>query len=327
MSRAWIAAAAVVLATLAGGCEGSAIRPELVGLFQAEEIHKQFELLDILLGNIVNGSNCRNDTQDVSAEMTEIEIEEGGTTTMAPEEEEEGTTTMAPEDDKEKNKEYETIHANHTMLLPPSDCNITKTGITEEEKELILRRHNVLRAHVAEGNESRGDPGPQPPAANMHQLVWNEELAKVAQAWASQCPSGHDDEIKRRLLSRKYYTGQNINYHWGTYEKGSEWEAAINNWYSEVVDVDSAVAASFMPHATKKIGHYTQLVWGTTKEIGCGMVYYKTHRRGIDYNYSITHVCNYGPTGNFLDLPFYEQGPAATKCLGNVSVEYPALCA
>ncbi|XP_063875194.1 venom allergen 5-like [Scylla paramamosain] len=320
MSHAWITAVVMVVA-LGGGCEGFSIRPELAGLLKAEEIHKQFELLEILLGKLVNGSNCRNRTQDAAEETTEIEPEGEGTT-MAPESEEE------VEDEKEKNKDYEKLHQNHTMLLPPNaDCNVTKTGITDEEKDFILELHNDLRSYVAYGNESQGDPGPQPPAANMHQLVWNEELAEVAQAWASQCPSGHDEEKKRRLLSRKYHTGQNINYYWGTDDNGSDWEKAIKNWYNEVMDVDAKIAAAFIPHNTKKIGHYTQLIWGNTKEIGCGIVYYATERKGFYFPYSITYVCNYGPSGNFINMPFYEHGPAATKCPGKVSTEYSALCA
>ncbi|MPC88689.1 hypothetical protein E2C01_083608 [Portunus trituberculatus] len=67
MSRTWIATV-VMVAALGGACEGFSIRPELVGLLKAEEIHKQFELLETLLGKLVNGSNCKNRTQDALEE-------------------------------------------------------------------------------------------------------------------------------------------------------------------------------------------------------------------------------------------------------------------
>ena len=48
-------------------------------------------------------------------------------------------------------------------------------------KDAIVKKHNDLRSDVANGKEKRGLNGGQPKAANMRQLVWNEELAKVAQ--------------------------------------------------------------------------------------------------------------------------------------------------
>ena len=51
----------------------------------------------------------------------------------------------------------------------------------------MVEAHNVLRSRVATGAEARGAPGPQPPAADMKELVWDDELAAVAQRWAEQC--------------------------------------------------------------------------------------------------------------------------------------------
>lgn len=308
-------AAVVMVAVLGGSCEGGSIRPNLVGLLNAEEIQAQFDLLDTLLERLANGSDCdivkQAKEDDEAKEVTETQFE----------------VEKAPVAPVEEECDYGEIHADHTMLLPPNDeCDVKKTGITDEDKELILKMHNELRAKVAKGNESLGLPGPQPSAARMHQLIWNEELAKIAQAWALQCPTGHDVERKRRLCSRKYRTGQNINYHWGSFDKGSLWQTAIENWYSEVKDVDNKSAAAFPLRPPRKIGHYTQLVWGTTTEVGCGTVYYETVRKGITYTHSITHVCNYGPAGNVVRRPLYEHGEAASNCPDGVSVEYPALC-
>lgn len=66
---------------------------------------------------------------------------------------------------------------------------------------------------MALGTETRGNPGPQPPASNMFQLVkqkalyplypsiyeflrryqiWKVTLATIAQTWAQQCLNEHD---------------------------------------------------------------------------------------------------------------------------------------
>ena len=44
-------------------------------------------------------------------------------------------------------------------------------GVTEAELKTILEVHNRYRAKIARGEERRGSPGPQPPAANMKIMV------------------------------------------------------------------------------------------------------------------------------------------------------------
>jgi len=64
--------------------------------------------------------------------------------------------------------------------------------VTAADKKLIVDLHNQMRRRVAKGLEWRGSPGPQPPAANMRQLQWDDELALMAQTHANQCIFGHD---------------------------------------------------------------------------------------------------------------------------------------
>lgn len=45
------------------------------------------------------------------------------------------------------------------------------SGLTEAEKRNILNYHNKFRQKVADGRETRGDPGPQPSAVDMSDLV------------------------------------------------------------------------------------------------------------------------------------------------------------
>lgn len=48
---------------------------------------------------------------------------------------------------------------------------MTARGLEDDEKKLSIDLHNQLRAKLARGEEIRGHPGPQPPAANMMQMV------------------------------------------------------------------------------------------------------------------------------------------------------------
>ena len=56
-------------------------------------------------------------------------------------------------------------------------------------------------------------------------------------------------------------------------------------------------------------GHYTQVVWADTEELGCGMVYYQ----GDSY-YETLIVCNYAKGGNFLGSEMYKAGTPCDDC-------------
>jgi len=56
-------------------------------------------------------------------------------------------------------------------------CGISlNQGFTESEKLKIVEMHNKLRSKLASGDEKRGQPGPQGPAADMMELVWDDEV-------------------------------------------------------------------------------------------------------------------------------------------------------
>ena len=59
-------------------------------------------------------------------------------------------------------------------------------------------------------------------------------------------------------------------------------------------------------------GHYTQVVWAETEELGCGMVYYKED--SAQYQYQTIVVCNYAKGGNFKDAEMYATGTACSAC-------------
>merc|ERR1712013_499200 len=77
--------------------------------------------------------------------------------------------------------------AAHTMTVypgPADECGneLKFTGLDEATKKTLLDKHNELRQKVASGGEA-GQPG----AANMKKLVWDDELATIAQRWTDQC--------------------------------------------------------------------------------------------------------------------------------------------
>merc|ERR1719312_1991842 len=163
----------------------------------------------------------------------------------------------------------------HTMNLyaGPSDTCAAMTqsrGFTDAGKNLIVKTHNELRQRVASGQESNGD---QPGASNMRKLVWNDELAEVAQRLVDQCKFTHD---KNRNMCDGTYVGQNIYMAMASKQTQDQVMAtvdkAVNNWYSEVEKpgFDSSFINPFQ--YSPGAGHYTQVVWAETQAVGCGLV-------------------------------------------------------
>ncbi|XP_055852107.1 cysteine-rich secretory protein LCCL domain-containing 2 [Episyrphus balteatus] len=184
------------------------------------------------------------------------------------------------------------------------------SGITADEKKIILQEHNKLRQLVATG----GFPG-QPAAENMQEIVWDDELAARAQEWANNCEFRHDPN---RTIKR-FTMGQNLAVIWSTAPlepDDGDFPSRINNWFNEVQKY--SFGASWSP----KTGHYSQLVWGETNLIGCGYSEYKDRAK-----YNKLYVCNYGPGGNVVGYNPYEIGKPSCKNYGmDPSPRYRGLC-
>ncbi|KAK4016883.1 hypothetical protein OUZ56_031848 [Daphnia magna] len=213
--------------------------------------------------------------------------------------------------------DYCTISAQNTMCkYKPTSygtaCMRTiKLNFTAADKTLIVSIHNQLRRRVAKGLETRGSPGPQPAAANMREITWDDEIAVMAQTHAQQCVFTHDAD---RNVAR-FKVGQNLAIQFSTREmKTANWTSMIQNWYNEVAAMRQSYITSFPSSPVGVIGHYTQMVWATTFKIGCGIVSYYDTKFQPQYPYKLFYVCNYAVAGNYLSSPVYKSGTAATAC-------------
>lgn len=149
-----------------------------------------------------------------------------------------------------------TLCAYEKRPIGPACRGLILMGFSRNEVDAIVDAHNTLRNRVALGLENEGDPGliflifssviclrmklsgPQPPAANMRLMQWDEELARVALRWATQCVYAHD---RCRDLGR-FPVGQNIGK--STYASKSDLEH-IENWYRWVKFANRLVISSF----------------------------------------------------------------------------------
>ena len=109
-------------------------------------------------------------------------------------------------------------------------------------QKIVVDAHNALRRKVATGGEELGVGGGQPGAANMKEIRWSKELAKIAQRWTDQCTFGHD---KKRNKKDGTYVGQNAFIRGGSRQQSKDevtasLENGVKAWYNEVKDWDSS---------------------------------------------------------------------------------------
>ncbi|XP_070532834.1 cysteine-rich secretory protein 1-like [Ptychodera flava] len=144
------------------------------------------------------------------------------------------------------------------------------------QKQAIVDAHNEIRRNVF------------PEASDMMKMVWDEELALLAQNWSERCIFRHPTNIDY---------GQNLATH-------NDVMNAIKAWHSEHRDYN--YENNTCHNYAKVCGHYKQLAWASSSQVGCGI--YKCGDR--DY---IT-TCNYLPPGNYPGRSPYQNGHYCSEC-------------
>jgi len=230
---------------------------------------------------------------------------------------------------RKKESQCSSYPASHTMNIyrgPSVVCTqrSLSSGLDKAAQDRIVDVHNQLRNKVAMGQEFNGA---QPSASDMRKLVWDDELAAVAQRWTDQCTFGHDGN---RDLCDGTYVGQNA----ATSSRSTrmepssglimgEVETAVRNWYSEVKQ-PGFNSNHISPFAgSSGAGHYTQLVWAATDRVGCGLRYYQD---GVWFT-TLT-ICNYAKGGNMVGDDMYKVGAPCTRCPPSTTCDatFPGLC-
>ncbi|XP_054918087.2 venom allergen 5-like isoform X2 [Dermacentor andersoni] len=179
----------------------------------------------------------------------------------------------------------------HTACQPRNrNCTILVRGLSNHEKKDFLRRHNKLRSLVAMGR-LRG----YKPAANMYELVWDDELAEVAQALADQCGDMMHDRADARFTRRFRLTGQNL----ASERRSNDVRKIgslgfVDTWFKEHRDYPPYQVKHFEPSFGRRpTGHFTQVIWADTRYLGCGFTMFRMKGDLSVMPYQKHYVCNY----------------------------------
>ncbi|XAR66674.1 hypothetical protein NMG60_11012980 [Bertholletia excelsa] len=115
-------------------------------------------------------------------------------------------------------------------------------------------------------------------------LTWDSNLERYARWWAGQRKS--DCALEHSFPEGEFKLGENI--FWGS---GTSWTPtdAVRVW------ADEEKYYSYPTNTCAEgqmCGHYTQIVWKTTRRIGCARV--------ICDSGDVFMTCNYDPVGNYI---------------------------
>lgn len=154
-------------------------------------------------------------------------------------------------------------------MLLATGCRSAGVVLTADHPEAraFLAAHNEVRA----GTSSRA---PLPP------LVWSNALARDAARVAARCKLDHS----------RTENGENL----AAAAPALSPTQAVALWEKEEADWD---AAKNRCRSGRACGHYTQLVWRSTREVGCASQRCEGGDLGALGSWVVA-VCQYAPGGN-----------------------------
>jgi pathogenesis-related protein 1 len=152
--------------------------------------------------------------------------------------------------------------------------------------------HNMVRAAV------QTTPPLQP-------LTWSPTLAAYAQEWSDMLAMTSCTSPRHRSgadLQKKGY-GENLAAAGSSPPRMTTPSYAVNGWagevkcwtYGTIAGTEKCDTTCYMGMHSDGCGHYTQIVWRDTTQVGCGVS--TCTAGGITYE---IWICNYSPAGNFV---------------------------
>lgn len=169
--------------------------------------------------------------------------------------------------------------ASKCRILP---YQINDNNLTQVEIKTIVDIHNRYRSYIATGKHFKLALAPK-----MKELVWNEELAKVAQCWAGQCKTAADP--------CPHLSSMRVRSNFGQIESNNNNAVSIivNNWFTglEILNRESRVESGYVKDLQKMLSPMVEF-------IGCGVMEQK-----LNYYLPIVRLyCNYGPAPSMRKL-------------------------
>jgi hypothetical protein len=170
------------------------------------------------------------------------------------------------------------VNPSHPEPRPEACRALTDNPVPEQWSDM-LRAHNERRAQHCVGA-----------------LGWSNELAQDAQAYAEKC-----------ILDKHGTTGENLANAWQEISGSpvlpalTDRQAFEKTWYCEIKNYDfrsPEFKGGFTSNCKDVNGHFTQVVWKDTCQLGCGRATCDIKdENGVNHK-GTNWVCRYKPPGN-----------------------------
>lgn len=161
------------------------------------------------------------------------------------------------------------------LLAALAPLNMGSIGMTTGFEQRILGAHNRERT-----------------ALGIAPLQWDSGLAASAQAWADHLAA--TGEFRHAPENPRLPQGENL---WAGTRGYFTYEAMVDAWVREKRNFRPGLFPNnSVTGNVADVGHYTQLMWRTTGEVGCARA--ASQREDI-------LVCRYSDAGNYVgERPF-----------------------
>nr|ALA23463.1 cap-28 [Haemonchus contortus] len=179
----------------------------------------------------------------------------------------------------------------HADFCPPDN------GMTDEVRDMFLKKHNEYRSQVARGLAKDRLGGTAPTAGKMARMSYDCKIEESMMRWLNQCKWGHSRGENGENMFMSTDTRMN---------KVNAADQSTKGWFSELetkgVGKENKLT---MQVFNRGVGHYTQMVWQSSKKLGCGVKV---------CNNFVLAGCQYQRRGNLLGANIYDKGNTCSMC-------------
>ncbi|CAA6822465.1 MAG: SCP-like extracellular [uncultured Thiotrichaceae bacterium] len=179
------------------------------------------------------------------------------------------------------------------LLSGLSGCSTHDHGVNTNDPTIIYKTRGHLspikvnqRQIISTHNKFRAKYG-------LKRLSWSNELASYSQEWANTLKNNNACRMRHRP-NNPY--GENLS--WASPVSWSDGKRSIQQLSSADVVNGWGNEDKFYNYQRnscqqgQQCGHYTQMVWKDTTQVGCAVA--------ICQDFSQVWVCNYNPPGNYI---------------------------
>jgi hypothetical protein len=139
----------------------------------------------------------------------------------------------------------------------------------------------------------------------MTPIVWSNDLADQASEWAAKCTwkhSGTPGVGENLYLTSKQYSDINK---FDPMEAVNSWASELNCYDYDTNSCSGTITKNCQPVtgnncANQVCGHYTQMVWANSKNLGCAVQDCPSISNSPGINKGTLVVCQYQPPGNYI---------------------------